>query len=140
METPKWVLSLKPGDTLIAIDPCTMNSGEGNALIVGKPYTILTVEEDGITLQSEVGKYHYFDHKEIVVFFKINQSFLREIQDTKPTFEEVRNQIKRLNDRGITSTLVAPTDAELNFLIAEGFTCEKGMIEGNWVISWNKQF
>lgn len=51
---------LKKGTLLTAIDECTLHSGEGNALVIGREYRITFIDYDELAIISEVG-YHTFD-------------------------------------------------------------------------------
>lgn len=70
-------MKIKKGTKLIAIDPCEMDYGtfaSVNALIVGKEYTILRIDEDRpegsrIIIQSEIDNNHYFQIAELKDFF-----------------------------------------------------------------------
>jgi hypothetical protein len=61
---------LEIGDILIAKDPCTMEDDQGDALIVGKQYTILEMNHLGeFLITSEVYEDHWFDKIDYVDFF-----------------------------------------------------------------------
>lgn len=49
------------GDVLIAINACEMDNGEGNALIIGKEYTVDGYYNNMITIKSETNNVHWFD-------------------------------------------------------------------------------
>ena len=63
----------KVGDELIAIDPCEMKDGSGDALIVGKSYEILYVDDDVLTIDidSEITKFHGYYIDMLDKFFKL---------------------------------------------------------------------
>lgn len=72
-------MKIEKGTKLIAIDPCEMEDEEGNstiekALIVGKEYIVLRIDEDRsegicIVIQSEIDDSHYFETASLKDYF-----------------------------------------------------------------------
>lgn len=50
---------LRKGTLLTAIDECIMDDGQGNALIVGCEYAIISIDEDEFIVTSRVGRHHF---------------------------------------------------------------------------------
>lgn len=56
-------IKVKTGDTLIAINPCTMNDGSEDALTKGKSYKVISIYGDKIpkiVILNDLGKRHKF--------------------------------------------------------------------------------
>lgn len=69
---------LEKGTKLEAINPCIMDDGEGKALTVGKSYRILEVEDNILTIKSDLFDKHTFsiepdewDDKPYTFYFKL---------------------------------------------------------------------
>lgn len=70
---------IKEGDILIAIDPCEMDNGEGNALTVGKEYSVVSkCKEDYIEIVDDFGSDHIFYIDRLDEFFKVKPSAIDE--------------------------------------------------------------
>lgn len=51
---------MKPGDILIAIDPCKMNGGNTCALTVGREYSILGISNDQLRIKDNQGDVNHW--------------------------------------------------------------------------------
>jgi hypothetical protein len=81
---------LEIGDILIAKDPCTMEDIEGDALIVGKEYSIKSIENNSFFITSEIYEEHWFDIPTYTDFF------IR-VKEVKSNYDELINKFREKN-------------------------------------------
>lgn len=79
--------NLKVGDLLEAIDFCQMSESKEHALIIGKHYVIREIDENEITIKSEVHREHTFQ------LFGW-QEFFKKVDKAKPTQDPKAMTIK----------------------------------------------
>lgn len=81
---------MKINDVLIAIDPCTMEDIEGDALIVGKEYSIKSIENNSFLITSEIYEEHWFD-------IPTYRDFFIRVKEVKSNYDELINKFREKN-------------------------------------------
>lgn len=100
-QKPKELKDLKEGDKVWAINNCTMLNGNDkgkDALKFGKEYTILAlISDEEIVIFDELGEDHYFDIKDLGVYFSLTPPTPAQIESARQSaIDEVNKRFDRM--------------------------------------------